>query len=150
MFPPEVIERFWSKVEKTSDCWNWTAAKSEGYGHFSYMKKWYQAHRVAYLLMRGELPKGLVADHLCRNRSCVNPNHIEFVTIWVNTLRGDTITGREALATHCRYGHPYDAENTIVRKDGHRACRICNTPEGRRVRGAYNKILREQTQIRMS
>lgn len=80
--------RFWNKVDKTRDCWNWQSAKDKfGYGFIRIKGKNRKAHRVAYTLIKGHIPKGLVIDHLCQNTSCVNPKHLEAVTNKENLLR---------------------------------------------------------------
>ena len=123
--PPSIEERFWAKVRKTAGCWVWTGAKiSSGYGEMSVKGKPQYAHRLAYELLVGPIPDGLVIDHLCRNTSCVNPAHLEVVTERVNILRGSGATAVHARATHCPQGHPYDEANTY-RSKGHRKCRTC-------------------------
>lgn len=120
-------ERFWEKVDKSGDCWEWTAYKLQGYGRFgvggSYKNggRILYAHRWSYEQMIGPIPKGLTIDHLCRNRACVNPDHLEPVTAAENTRRG----GR-SLITHCPKGHPYSGENLMSHPDGSRRCRECN------------------------
>lgn len=79
------------------------------------------------MLERGSIPKGLTLDHLCRNRACVNPVHLEPVTNRVNILRGIGITAQNARKTHCKHGHPFTVENTIYKHGGGwRICKICN------------------------
>lgn len=107
-----VRERFWSKVEKTESCWFWTDALSHGYGTFWNGERSVRVHRYAWEELRGEIPKGLVIDHLCRNRHCVNPDHLEPVTDRVNVLRGVGITAINATKTHCIHGHEFTRENT--------------------------------------
>ena len=121
-------ERFWSKVEKTDFCWNWTATTSSGYGTFKINKKTNLSHRLSYEDFYGKIPKGLQIDHLCRNKRCVNPEHLEAVTSRENTMRGNNITAVNARKTHCKYGHKFTEENTYLfdSKEGKkRCCRIC-------------------------
>ena len=123
-----VDERFWSKVEITSGCWNWIGCLREGYGRFRFFGKLGQAHRYAYETFIGEIPEGLEPDHLCRNRACVNPQHIELVTRSENVKRGllpELVKQRQLSKTHCPQGHPYDKDNTYFRLDGRRQCRTC-------------------------
>ena len=125
--PRPIEERFWEKVDAAGDCWEWTACRNEhGYGSFvTERPKKVKAHRMAWELLVGPIPDGMVLDHLCRNPRCVNPDHLEVVTQRINMLRGYGIARRAANATHCPQGHPYNAENTAYTKKGHRACRAC-------------------------
>lgn len=106
-------------------CWEWTGNRDpHGYGRITVAKKTKRAHRVVYEHFKGPIPEGLVIDHLCRNPGCVNPDHLEAVTIKVNTLRGVSVSARNAVKTHCIHGHEFTPENTYRRKTG-RACRAC-------------------------
>lgn len=117
--------RFWSKVElDDSGCWIWTAGtRSTGYGHYWTGERDVSSHRHAYEHLVGSIPEGLVIDHLCRNRLCCNPAHMEPVTNRENVRRGAAAvvlnTGR------CKHGHEMTPENTYVRKDGWTNCRAC-------------------------
>lgn len=109
-----------------SGCWVWTAStNSKGYGRFLLHGAMTTAHRAAHLIFIGPVVEGNTVDHLCRNRACVNPAHLESVPHAVNLLRGDTITARAAAATHCPAGHPYDERNTGRKTRGGRVCRQC-------------------------
>lgn len=126
-------ERFWSFVDKTTDCWLWTGSRTaEGYATFCITTDTNQRHRVvvhrlAYELLIGKIPTGLVLDHLCRNPRCVNPAHLEPVTMRENVLRGVGPSAQNARKTDCPAGHPYDKDNTAVNaKTGKRSCRTCH------------------------
>ncbi len=117
-------ERFWTKVAPAEalDCWLWTATTTPvGYGHIKVDGRNKGAHRVAWELLRGEIPTGLVVDHLCRVRNSVNPWHMELVTSAENTRRG---IARCFGWTECQRGHAYTPENTRYYRGG-RHCREC-------------------------
>lgn len=114
-------------------CWPWTAGLGRGgYGVFWVPPHQRCAHRLSYELEVGPIPDGLVIDHLCRNRSCINPGHLEPVTHRINLLRGETIQAANARKTHCLRGHPFDEENTDRQSDGYRRCRACKKARSRR------------------
>jgi len=116
--------RFWAKVQYSPGCWEWTAHRDRGgYGKFGMDAVVSYAHRVAYGLLIGPIPEGLVLDHLCRNPPCVNPDHLEPVTIGENVRRGRARV-RNAVKTNCPQGHEYTEENTYL-YDRRRYCRAC-------------------------
>jgi aspartate carbamoyltransferase regulatory subunit len=141
------MERFWEKVDKSNNCWTWTASKNRGgYGQFKIDGKLKSAHRVAYELEIGKIPDGLVIDHLCRNRACVNPQHLDPVTSKINSLRG---TNHNAIKTHCPAGHEYNEINTRITPNGKRKCRVCHKmSEGRRrIEESNRKALSSEQEI---
>jgi hypothetical protein len=115
--------------EPNSGCWIWTAALNRsGYGQFRLtgQRGTSSAHRVVYEAERGPIPNGMTLDHLCRNRCCVNPDHLEPVTHRENVLRSPlTLASINAGKTHCQHGHEFTAENTYTRPRG-RMCRECH------------------------
>lgn len=126
--PRPLLHRFLAMVKKTRKCWIWRGAvKKNGYGVTSVRRKTMYAHRASLQLFGGGIPRGLVVDHLCRNRRCVNPKHLEAVTIRENLLRGNGWSGRAARKTHCIRGHILQGENLyeFALKAGRRKCKIC-------------------------
>lgn len=130
-------------------CWLWQLHTTSGYGKTSLPdrfrngapRKTLRVHRAAYRLLVGEIPEGLVIDHLCRNRSCCNPAHLEPVTIGENSRRGigsgtgwwtSEIVRKQhwdrlgITETHCRKGHEATPKNTRINNKGHRKCRVCH------------------------
>jgi hypothetical protein len=124
-------ERFWRKVAKGEDCWEWTAGRNGAdYGAFRADGRAQRAHRFAYELLIGPIPDGLHIDHLCRNRGCVNPAHMEVVTNAINTQRG-LAGAHNASKTHCPHGHAYTAANTYLNSRGVRECWTCKRRRAR-------------------
>lgn len=129
------INRFLTKIEPSTpdDCWVWNGGhfQQTHYAMFSVRRddgKWVPttAHRIAWTLFNEEAPvTGMHIDHLCRNRWCVNPWHLEQVTPQTNTLRGEGPSAKCAQQTHCVHGHEFTDENTYRRPNGRRECREC-------------------------
>lgn len=122
------LERLLSKVivDDQSGCWNWTAAVSATYGQFWFDGRQWLAHRASFVLHGQCIPDGMQLDHLCRNRLCVNPAHLEPVTARENQARaGMPIARLHASKTQCKNGHAFDAANTYVTARGFRQCRTC-------------------------
>lgn len=113
------------KIERVTDsgCWIWMGGIRSGYGQTSIGRRNVAAHRAVYEWLRGPIPPGLDLDHLCRVRSCVNPDHLEPVTRRVNLLRGNTLPAANAAMRACKCGHPYTERVSRGRK--YRACRRC-------------------------
>lgn len=137
--PEDLEERFRSKVEVRDDgCHIWVGSRlPRGYGRFGRE----YAHRFGYELAKGPIPEGLQIDHLCRNTSCVNPDHLEAVTPLENNRRMREVT---PLPEACPNGHPYEGDNLYVNGKGARECRTCRHDAQRRhwAREAHEEIER--------
>ena len=121
------IARFASSlVVAPSGCWEWQLTLNRGYGRMHVNGEAKQAHVWAWEQERGPVPAGLVLDHLCRNRRCVNPAHLEPVTHRENLLRGETHAAANARKTHCPRGHELSGKNLNSRGDGARSCKECH------------------------
>lgn len=131
--PVPASERFWAKVDKNGEipahdpelgrCWIWTAASGGykgNYGVFHDGERQVNAHRWAWESVNGQIPEGLTIDHLCRTTRCVNPKHLEPVTI------GENVRRHRRTITECVHGHAYTKENTHITPTGSRRCRECD------------------------
>jgi len=127
--PGWTVERFWSMVDKRPNgCWIWTGRRDEnGYGVLNYCKVFWRAHRFSYEVCSGLTVTNDHLHHTCENRACVNPEHLQDLTVLQHSL----VTRTSACSihrekTHCIHGHPFSEENTYIRKDnGGRMCRTC-------------------------
>lgn len=133
---PEQWTRFESKVERVTEsgCWIWLGTIiNGGYGHCSLADRRVLAHRASYEHVNGAIPAGLVLDHLCRVRECVNPAHLRAVTQRDNVLApgSQCLTKRHAEKSHCPRGHAYSGDNLWFNDRGGRRCRICTNASNR-------------------
>ena len=141
---------FWKKVNKDAEdgCWEWTASRNKqntGYGQFGIRGKIMQAHRVSYTWANGPVPDGLELDHLCRNKVCVNPDHLEAVDRRTNQLR----TNNPMVAVHrsglCAKGlHKIEGFNIEYMANGNKRCKACHhkvTNDFKRKRSAELRAL---------
>lgn len=136
--PIPVELRFWTKVDLPEDlelCWKWLGGQSSGYGRFSIdsslvaNRKQVPAHRFAYEYFHGPLAKDLVLHHICKNTLCVNPKHLQPLSIKEHVAQsisvGVMVAALQSVKTHCPKGHPYEGSNLSIRRDGSRVCREC-------------------------
>ncbi len=131
-----LAERFVDKVEEPSDahndCWVWKGSKGgSGYGQIWVDGKHVTAHRISHELFIGPIPEGHAVDHLCRNRACVRPDHLQALDHYTNWSQWNL------EKTHCINGHPYDGDNLRVKPSGERRCRICHNANA--LRGYYRR-----------
>jgi hypothetical protein len=127
MTEAEVLARVMQKVTVTGGCWVYRGALTpKGYGRTNLRRRSIPTHRFVYSMLVGPVPDDLTIDHLCRNRACCNPAHLEPVTNRENVLRGVGPTAKNARKTHCIRGHEFTPENTYG-YEGYpgRGCRIC-------------------------
>ena len=142
LLPPRMAAKI--RIAPDTGCWLWTGClNSKGYGCWSQNGKVKLTHRVAYELLVGPIPEGMVNDHLCRERRCCFPGHLEPVTSRVNTRRG-----MAATATECKRGHAFDEANTYITKRGTRECRICRRMQ--RERFAAKRVEQLQLSFRIA
>lgn len=138
------VRRFWDRVDVglPQACWLWPGAKDRcGYGSFSIQNRSHSTHRIAFVLTNGHISQEQVLDHLCRNRACINPAHLEPVTARENVLRSpNSVAAINASKTHCKHGHEFTPENTISELNDNgfprRRCRTCRRIRDERRRKA--------------
>lgn len=157
-------DRFLSRTEAADGCWNWNGTRDRyGYGWFRFQYKRISAHRYSYERLHGAIPKGLVIDHLCGNKRCVNSSHLEVTTQAENMRRGfEAAGGRELLYRKafpnrypklfvgglCRIGHAISTEYDIRiygEKRKHYTCRLCEKNRSKKYRDTMKMRLANQS-----
>lgn len=143
-YDEKLWHRLWSHIEPepTSGCWIWVGCRGRGgYGLAALNGRSISAHRLAYGMLRGPIPTGLTLDHLCRVRACVNPAHLEPVSLRANILRGEGFAAQFARRTQCHRGHDLVAGSRnrrrfclqcrrllVAARQSAGLCRGCNNP----------------------
>lgn len=108
-----------------TQCIEFRGAKStNGYGHIGIEGKIYRAHRISYILFKGPIPSNLCVDHICRNRACINPDHLRLLTLKENVLCGEELTAQYKKRTRCKNGHPL-VENNLYKSPSSKNRRDC-------------------------
>jgi hypothetical protein len=124
-------EPFWDRVDvdmyNSEACWPWRGHLTDGYGRF----RGFRPHRISYTLVKGPIPEGLSLDHLCRNRACCNPDHLEAVPIGVNIKRGGSPSAIRSKQARCKRGHTFTPANTRLTVKGQRVCLECRRAQQR-------------------
>lgn len=120
-------------IDRDTGCWIWQGSRFQrGYGRIHSHGRTLMAHRASYEIFRESIPEGLTIDHLCRNVRCVNPEHLEAVTVGVNVLRGFGAPAQFSRRTHCGEGHPLSGDNLqVLRRPFRRRCRHCHNDRAR-------------------
>lgn len=137
MSKPTVSERFWSRVDTSMSCWNWRGARSRfGYGKMVANGRYVDAHRLSYMLTKGDIPEGMMVCHRCDNPSCVKPDHLFIGSPSDNMVdMASKKRRRSQQRLKCRNGHAFTPENTIHRGLFGRRCRTC-----KRISAHYRNI----------
>jgi len=138
-------EKFLSKViAKEKDCWRWSGfINNYGYGEMIINGKSYRTHRISFSIFNGELIDGMVIDHICKNKSCINPDHLRQVTQKFNCLdNSSSPLAENSRKTHCKNGHELTEDN-IYKKKNWRCCLACKKIDHIR----HNQKLKEKRRI---
>lgn len=139
--------RFWAQVDKSGECWMWQGCTDGGgrYGSFITDGKVWRAHRLSYTWAKGDIPGGLVLDHLCRTTLCVNPDHLEVVHQTENIMRGLAPTSFNRRKVRCLRGHSLDdADRTTTNG---RQCSSCKAMPEMKARRAWQQRKRRAEQL---
>lgn len=132
---PKELEKLLNRLTFVDGCWVWTGLKGNGYGLMKRNNRPERVHRLMYEMLVGKIPADRVMDHLCRNRACVNPRHLEVVSQQENILRGVGTAAINARKKECLRGHPFSGSNLKITGQGKRVCLICrNIRKKNRVR----------------
>lgn len=138
------LKRFMQKIKVNGSCWEWTSTVTHrGYGMVTLKNKGQLAHRASFEHFNGPIPEGFHIDHLCRNKLCVNPKHLEAVTPKENILRGIGMAAQNKRKTHCVRGHEFNEQNSYKNKNDGRICRVCK----RIASAAYKKRYPEKCNV---
>lgn len=134
--PPKKLDKEYilSNIKiSLNGCWEWQRKinKITGYGQLSFKKQHFLAHRISYKIFKEEIPIGLVINHLCKNRKCVNPEHLEIVTLRENILKGNGFAAVNTQKEVCLRGHLLSGINLYITPDGRRQCKICMKIRGK-------------------
>ncbi len=140
----EKVYYFENRIKKINGCWFYNYGLRNGYGQLKFHSKTIRAHHFSLFIYKGinfqKESKRMVTDHICNNRSCVNPEHLRIITNKENVLRGKSFAAKNAKKTHCSLGHEFSELSIYRQKNGSRACRFCF---------AYKSaILRKKTKLK--
>lgn len=135
--PPKDWARFHSKLKVVGDCQLWTGQlDKDGYGTFFFHRKNRRAHRVAYYAAFGPIPPDMVVNHVCRQRTCQNPQHLQLLTRTQNNMKDCASVGYiNSQKTHCKNGHPYDRHY-----GKQRYCSKCEAEKSKRLRAKWKRL----------
>lgn len=138
-FPPSGLTKketllFHAVRNRKTGCWDWLGDMNQkGYGRLFYNGKKHSAHRVSFEMFNGPISEDLEIDHVCENRKCVNPAHLQQITHRQNIRNGRLMKSRRIPKTHCPQGHPYQGDNVLWTRGGYQYCRQCRRDYDKRI-----------------